>query len=173
MAAATNRVNRSPIEVPSRALARRPAAPPVSATDRAVRKALNAKASVDLLTEGIPFTPALWMIVVEPLEPRSISDGGIEVVEVSVEAEGHQVTVGRVLACGMAAFEGKTTAGIELRHFLPDVSEPAHLIGRHVIYQQHVGQILKLRRTGQEIKVMRLTDLLGVTADPHAWKFYI
>lgn len=146
---------------------------PLTVVDRAVQAALRADTAPDLLTDGFPFMPSLWHIVVEPLEARSVSDGGIEVVEISKEAEGHQVTVGRVLECGMAAFEGKTTSGIELCHFLPEISSREELIGKHVIYQQHVGQILTLRRTGQQIKVMRLTDLLGVTYDPHAWKFYI
>lgn len=149
------------------------ASPALSPAERAVRDALRAKTGTDLLKDGFPFTPALWNIVVEPLEPRSVSDGGIEVVEISKEAEGHQVTVGRVIGCGMAAFEGKTTSGIELCHFLPGIMCAEQLIGKHVVHQQHVGQILTMRKTGQHIKVMRLTDLLGVTDDPHAWKFYI
>ena len=142
--------------------------------DRAAREALRDEQKFpDLLLDGIPFRPALWNILIEPLKPRSVSDGGIEVVTISQEAEGYQVTVGRVLKCGPAAFEGKTTSGINLSNFLPDIQTPEQLVGKHVVYQRHVGQELTLRQTGQKVKVMTLTDLLGDTQDPHAWKFYI
>lgn len=146
-----------------------------SMVDRAARQAQQQEDALPdlMLPGGLPFRPALWMIVIEPLTPRSMSDGGIEVVTISQEAEGHQVTVGRVLKAGIASFEGKTTSGIELCHFLPDVSTPEQLVGKFVIYQQHVGQILTMRKTGQQVKVMKVTDLLGDTNDPHAWKFYI
>lgn len=127
----------------------------------------------DLLIEGIPFTPALWMIVIEPLQPRSMSDGGIAVVDLSQEAEQYQVTVGRVLSAGPASMDGKTTGGVELCKFTEDVRTPGELIGKHVVYMKHVGQELVLRKTGQIVKVMKITDLLGITADPYAWKFYV
>lgn len=145
-----------------------------SLVERAARLATRqAAAKPDLLKEDFPFDPVLWFIVVEPIEPRTVSDGGIEVVTESVVAESFQCTVARVLKCGPAAFEGKTTAGIELRNFLPGVQCAADLIGKFVVYQLHTGQELMLRRTGQKIRVLKVTDLLGVTGDPNAWKFYI
>jgi len=146
-----------------------------SLVDRAARGALReVEARIpDLLVDGIPFTPALWMIVIEPLKPRTVTDGGIEVVDVSQEAEGYQVTVGRVLSAGPASMEGKTTSGINLANFTADIQTPAQLVGKYVMYQRHVGQDLRLRKTDQVVKVMKVTDLLGVTSDPYAWKFYI
>jgi hypothetical protein len=127
----------------------------------------------DLLTAGFPFTPAYWMIVVEPLQPREESDGGIAVVDLSQEAESYQMTVGRVLKVGPAAMEGQTVGGVKLDNFTADIRKPEHLVGRYFVYQRHVGQELILRKTGQTIKVMKTTDLLGETDDPHAWRFYI
>jgi len=149
--------------------------PDNSLVDRAARRALQARDNglPDLLLEGIPFRPSLWHIVVEPLAPRTMSDGGIQVVDISQEAESWQVTVGRVLACGPQAFAGRTTSGIDLANFLPDCNRPDELIGQHVIYTRHVGMELRLRKTDQVVKVMKLTDLVGVTDDPYAWKFYI
>lgn len=143
--------------------------------ERAAREALRDTdpGLPDLLVAGIPFTPALWMIVVEPLTPRAMSDGGIAVVDLSKEAESYSVTVGRVLKAGPASFDGKTTSGIELNKFTDLIRTPEQLLGRFVVYQHHVGQILTLRKTGQQVKAMKVTDLLGVTEDPHAWKFYI
>lgn len=143
--------------------------------ERAARDALRAVGprEPDLLLDGFPFTPAHWMIVVEPLKPRNRSDGGIEVVDVSQEAEAYSVTVGRILKAGPTSMEGRTTAGIELCKFTDDITKREQLIGIHVIYQHHIGMTLTLRKTGQVVKAMKITDLLGVTEDPHAWKFYI
>lgn len=143
--------------------------------ERAAREALREEETPppDLLLDGIPFTPALWNIVVEPLVPRTTSDGGIEVVDISQEAESYSVTVGRVLRAGPEAMKGKTAAGIDLSNFTDDIHTREELIGKHVVYKHHVGQKLTLRKTGQEVKAMAITDLLGVTEDPHAWKFYI
>lgn len=127
----------------------------------------------DLMLAGFPFTPALWMIVVEPLQPRDTSDGGIAVVDLSQEAEAFQMTVGRVLKAGPASFDGQTTGGVKLSNFTDGVQCREDLIGKYVVYQRHVGQDLVLRKTGQTVKAMKLTDCLGVTEDPHAWKFYI
>lgn len=142
--------------------------------EAAARGALRAEnPPPDLLTAGFPFTPALWMIVVEPLEPRETSDGGIAVVDLSQEAESYQMTVGRVLKAGPACMDGQTTGGVKLCNFTADVQTGDALIGKYVVYQRHVGQDITLRKTGQVIKVMKVTELLGVTEDPYAWKFYI
>jgi hypothetical protein len=127
----------------------------------------------DLMLAGFPFTPALWMIVVEPLQPREYSDGGVAVVDLSQDAESYQMTVGRVLKAGPASFDGQTTGGVKLSNFTDDIQRREDLIGKYVVYQLHVGQELTLRKTGQIVKAMKLTDCLGVTEDPAAWKFYI
>lgn len=145
-----------------------------SVVDRLVADAMRKPQDApDLLAAGIPFTPALWMIVVEPLKARTVSDGGIEVVGSSQEAEDYQVVVGRILSAGPAALDGQTTGGVKLNQFTADISKPEQLVGVHVVYQRHVGQELRLRKTEQRVMVMKVTDLLGVTDDPYAWKFYI
>lgn len=142
--------------------------------DRAAREALRAKVpKPDLLKEGFPFNPGLWNIVVEPIEAKEETEGGIVLAAISQEADAFQVTCGRVLKAGMACMEGKTTAGIDLCHFLPHAQTPAQLIGLHVMFQLHTGMSLYLRKTGQRIIVMKVTDLLGETSDPTAWKFYV
>ena len=142
--------------------------------DRAVYNALRKEDPLpDLLADGIPFEPALWMIVVEPLRARTKSDGGIEVVGVSQEAEDYQVTVGRILSAGPAALDGQTTGGVKLNQFTKNISEPEQLVGIYVAYQRHVGQEMRLRQTDQRVMVMKVTDLLGVTSEPYSWKFYI
>jgi hypothetical protein len=132
-----------------------------------------APATIDLLKDGFPFEPGGWYMAIEPITPMNVSRGGIVLAEISQQAEGYQATVGRVLKCGPSAFEGKTTSGIDLSNFLPGVRSAKELIGKYVIYQQHTGQLLVLRATGQRIILLKLTDLLGATDDPQAWKFYV
>jgi co-chaperonin GroES (HSP10) len=142
--------------------------------DRAAREALRAKVvKPDLLKEGFPFNPGLWNIVVEPIESKEETEGGIVLAAISQEADAFQVTCGRVLKVGPACMEGRTTSGIELCNFLPSVQTPQQLIGLHVLYQLHTGMSLYLRKTNQRIIVMKVTDLLGETSDPNAWKFYV
>jgi hypothetical protein len=143
--------------------------------DRIARRAMREvnKPNPDLLTAGFPFEPGWVNLIVEPIPPRTVSDGGIEMVDDSLTAEGFQCTVARVLKVGPAAMEGVTASGIKLCNFRPDIQTPEQLIGKYVIFQLHTGQELVLRRTGQKIRVMKVTDLLGVTHDPQAWKFYI
>lgn len=145
-----------------------------SLVDRAARDALREEIPLpDLLLDGLPFEPALWNVVVEPIVPRTVSDGGIVVVDVSREAEGFQVTVGRVLACGPAAFEGKTSSGIDLSNFTRGIRSAEQLVGKSVVWKRYAGLELTLRDTGQMVRVMAITDFLGVTDKPDAWKFYI
>jgi len=142
--------------------------------DRVARRALKEVAKPpDLLKDGFPFDPGWVNLVVEAIPPRTMSDGGIEVVEDSQTAEEIQCTVARVLKAGPAAMEGVTAAGIKLCNFHKDIQTVEQLIGKYVIFQLHTGQVLTLRKTGQKIRVLKVTDLLGVTADPQAWKFYI
>lgn len=143
--------------------------------ERLARQAIKdtKKPTLDLIKNGIPFRPALWYILVQPIEPRLISDGGIYTPDISQEAEEWAITVGKVIKCGPAAFEGKTQSGIELKNFLPGIQCAEQLIGKFVIYQLHTGMDLKLRNSDIKVKVMKITDLLGDSEDPNAWKFYI
>jgi hypothetical protein len=145
-----------------------------SVIDRAVREATTPQKKLpDLLKDGVPFTPASWHILLEPLKPRTESDGGITVVDLSVEAEYYKNNVARVLSAGPTSMQGKTTAGIDLSHFTDEIRRREDLIGQYVIYRPHTGIDLTLRETGQIVKVCHLTDLVGVTTAPFAWKFYI
>lgn len=142
--------------------------------DRLARNALReTKPKPDLFATGFPFDPGWVNIVVEPIEPRTVSDGGIETVTVSQEAEAIQCTVARVLKAGPAAMEGTTASGIKLGNFHKNIQTPEDLVGKFVVYQLHCGQEMTLRKTGQRIRVLKVTDLLGITDDPQAWKFYI
>lgn len=138
---------------------------------RDAKKDLAAKP--DLLKDGFPFEPAWIWIVVEPRTPKTMSAGGILHVEVSQTAETYQASIGRVLKAGPASMDGKTTSGIDLNKFLPGITTREQLIGKWVIYQQHTGMRLRLAKTDQVIMVMKVTDLLGASDEPDAWKFYL
>jgi len=125
------------------------------------------------MLKGVPFTPASWHILIEPLRPRTESDGGIQVVDISQEAEYYQNNVGRVLSAGPECMKGKTTAGNELSNFTDKIQTREQLIGEYIVYKPHSGMELTLRETEQVVRVHVITDFVGVTQDPYAWKFYI
>lgn len=131
----------------------------------------------ELLRAQVPFDPSLWHIFTVPVRPRTMSDGkggaAVYVAEVATEAEGFQGTVARVLKCGPLAFAGKTSSGLDLKDFLPGIDCAEKLIGKYVFHQLHTGHEMILRTTGTKFRVFKLTDFLGVTGNPYAWKFYI
>lgn len=142
--------------------------------DRLAREAKrDLEKKPDLLKEGFPYEPAWIWIVIEPRAPKTMSAGGIHHVEVSQTAETYQASIGRVLKAGPASMDGKTTSGIDICKFLPGITTREQLIGKWVFYQQHTGQRLRLAKTDQMIIVMKVTDLLGSTEDPDAWRFYL
>lgn len=130
----------------------------------------------DLLKTGIPLRVGSFYIAVEPITPSQFSAGNhgarILTAAITQEAESYQITIGRVLQCGPTAFDGKTESGIELGHFLPDITCAEDLIGKYVIFRKHTGQKLTLRASGQDIRLMTLDEFLGVTDDPTAWRFW-
>ena len=142
--------------------------------DRLARQALKERQEKpDLLKIGFPFEPGGWHIIVEPIAPRSVTDGGIEIVEDAQNAESFLATIGRVLKVGPSCMEGTTPSGIKLSNFRPDIQKGEDLIGRYVLYQLHTGHELKLRASGLKLRILKVTDLLGVTDEPNAWRFYI
>ena len=127
----------------------------------------------DLLVTDFPFEPGHWNIVVEPLEPKTRTEGGIEVVSESIDAEKIQITIGRVLKAGPTAMEGRTSSGILLCEFTDKIKTREQLIGSYVMFQRYTGATLVLREDMRRLLVMNVTELLGITTDPNAWKFYL
>lgn len=145
--------------------------------DLAARRALQQAdaETVDLLKlDRLPVQPAGWNILVEPMTPKQTSEGGIMLVSESQMAEEVNTTVGRVIACGPTAMQGKTNSGIEIRDFTDDIQKPADLKGRYVIYQKHTGQDVVLKKYGdRKLKLLTVTELLAVVDDPDDLRFYL
>ena len=129
--------------------------------------------SVEPLTAAdLPVLPMFWMVIVEPLLPKTISDGGIHLAEESQKVEQIQCTIGRILALGDLAFKGKTTAGLALS----DCSRAAALkAGDHVLFARYTGQTIKIRRKDRERMIIILSDseILGVVSKPEHIRFWI
>lgn len=143
--------------------------------DRIARQARIDKASedVDLVRDGVPLKVAHWNILVEPVKPKTMSDGGIMLPEDMLKAEAIQTTLGRVLQCGPTAFEGKTSSGISLATLAEGISSAEQLIGRYVIYQKYTGHAIQLRRTGTKLILLTVTEILAVPDNPADWQFYL
>lgn len=129
--------------------------------------------NVDLLKAGIPLQMTYWNIVAEPKEPKTTSDGGIELASSVAERQAIQITVARVLACGPGAFAGQTSSGIPLSEMAEGVKCAADLIGKYVIHQKYTGLLLTTRQHQRKLLILTNTEILAITDDPDYWEFYL
>lgn len=149
--------------------------------DRIARNATNLqrRGSVDLLSlEKLPIEPWGWQMLVEPLEPVEVSEGGIVLPEESKQADEIQTTVARVLRLGPAALDGLTQSGLKLAKLIPKAdgsdTTPEDLIGQYLIFQRYTGYPITLRKYGnKKVLLISVTEVLAGVNDPSGIKFYI
>lgn len=126
-----------------------------------------------LRPEDIPIAPLFWSLIVEPLEPKQRTAGGLYLAEQSKEVEKIQCTIGRVLRVGSQCFKGKTSSGIVLAD---DPLVQSLKPGDYVLFARYTGQQIKLRQpVGDDRLVIVLSDteLLGVVSEPERIRFWI
>jgi len=120
----------------------------------------------------LPLQPAFWSVLLEPLEPKETSVGGIVLAKPTQDAQKILTTIGRILAIGSLAFTGKTASGLSLSD-----EKLKFAVGDHVLYQRYTGQELYLYSKGQEEdrRLVMITDseILGLVSDPSAFRIYV
>jgi co-chaperonin GroES (HSP10) len=126
---------------------------------------LNRPEPIDI--ESLPVKTMFWRVLVEVLEPKRETDGGIALPDTTIEAEKTLTAIGRVLQLGSFAFKSKTAAGLHL-------AEEPHLpkVGDYVMYQRYAGQDIDLR-SGRKLKVLIDTEVLMLVTDPEQIRNYI
>lgn len=144
--------------------------------DRAARAALQAPQKEPTWEETCAMLSKLitigsWNIGVVPIRPRRVTEGGIEVVDQTIEAEETQNRIGRVFQVGPTALEGKTASGIPLNIFTDGIRTREDLVGKYLLFDMYAGKRLHLRN-GHQIVSLVITDLIAHVHDPHAWRFY-
>lgn len=126
-----------------------------------------------LRAEDVPITPLFWSLIVEPLQPKKQTAGGLYISQGAQDVEKIQCTVGRILKIGSQCFKGKTSSGIVLSD---DPLVQNLKVGDCVLFARYTGQQVKLRQpVGDDRLVIVLSDteLLGVVADPDHIRFWI
>lgn len=145
--------------------------------DRLARQAQQAQQTeqaecvVDIA--AVKLAATLWNIIVEPVTPKSQSEGGIILAEESRKVEEIQCCVGKVLYCGPSALEGKTASGIYLRAFAADIDKPSDLVGKFVLWERHTGQYVKLKRYKKSVVIISAPEIRCVVGDPDEIEFWI
>ena len=144
--------------------------------DRAARSAMQPAVKEPTWEETCAMLAKLitigtWNIGVVPIRPRRVTEGGIEMVDLTLEAEETQNRIGRVFQVGPTALEGKTASGIPLNVFTDEILSGEEMVGKFVLFDMYAGKRLHLRN-GHQIVMLVITDLIAHIHDPHAWRFY-
>lgn len=113
----------------------------------------------------VPVRAAGWRILVEPVEVKRKSEGGIVFAEESVRAQEYLRYIGTVVDVGPLAYTGEK--------FRPHPNAPAHpwcKVGDVVAFGKYAGQEV-VARQGEEQKRFRLInddEVLAVVQNPAA-----
>lgn len=143
--------------------------------DKVARIALAKKAAaipgarVEPCDDDIP-VPLNWQIIVEPLRPVT-KIGMIQIAEEAREAELWAINVGKVLAMGPLALQGKTASGLDL-----SVDRDKVKIGIYVQWQRYVGLRIKVRQdSGEDRLFLALAgeELVQVPNDPLRIRYWV
>jgi hypothetical protein len=114
-----------------------------------------------------PLEVAMWNILIEMVRPAAKFGGLIHKTPGQLQAEEYLSVIGKVIACGPTALEGKTESGIALKDFSANVRTPADLVGKYVIHQPHVGApIWFAPLPGKRLKIITATEVLAITTNP-------
>jgi co-chaperonin GroES (HSP10) len=137
--------------------------------DALVRQA-STRAQLDLA--NLPVKPMFWSVLIEPLEPKERTSGGVILAQPSQDAQKILTVIGKILAVGSLAFTGKTASGISLGDELIKAK-----VGDHVLYQRYTGQELYLydKNGGRDHRLVMITDseILGLVTQPEAFRIYV
>lgn len=117
--------------------------------------------------------PSGWNIFIDPLSPKTVSEGGIEIAAESQTVEEVNTSAGYVLAIGPTAMTGVTESGIRIAEILYNIGRPEQLIGKCVVFHKYTGQEIKLRKLGKKIIVMTIPDILAIVHNPDDLQFWI
>lgn len=134
----------------------------------ALKKALQGLQEQDMLDPAdLPFQVMFWRITVEPMKPRTETEGGIALPDEVQDADRIRTSVGRVLQVGSMAFKARTQAGLLL-------SDEPHVpkVGDYVLHERYAGQEIDLRN-GRTVRVLMDTEVLMLVTDPDKIKHYI
>lgn len=137
-----------------------------AASDLMRREFENAGDLPDLDLNDLPLEVMTWNVLIEPKRPPQMVNG-IAIAMEAQDAERFKTNVGRLLAMGDAAFQSRTTGGIDLTM----VKKP--VIGQFVMYRDYTGKELIMQKDGRRLMVMDDTDIIAIIKNPADWRMYL
>lgn len=129
-------------------------------------------AKIDLKKLKAAVRPLLWRVLVVPVQPRSMSKGGIALPDAAMDGEAHMNYIGRVVALGPLAGKSEKFANPEWTEkskaprYLWDVKE-----GDWVVFSRYAGQ----RKEFNGVKLLTVNDdeILDVIDGPEGFRIYV
>jgi hypothetical protein len=114
-----------------------------------------------------PIEVSLWHILIEMVSPSRKYGGILEKTPQQQMADEYLTKIGRVIACGPSALEGKTESGIELKNLTASVRRPEDLIGKYIVQMPHTGVELPFAPLpAKKLKIISVTEIAAVTTNP-------
>jgi co-chaperonin GroES (HSP10) len=122
---------------------------------------------------GLP-VPALWRILVMPVQPTKKTASGIVIPVQAQDAEEHLQVVGKIVALGPLAYRSfKLAAGpLDYLRILCGMRVAwAPQVGDWIVYGRYTGQRLEYR--DRRLIVMNDDEIIAQVADPSGFKVYL
>lgn len=111
------------------------------------------------MPESMPLRAVGWRLLVEPIEAKKQTEGGIALPQEAIDAQEHLRYVGRVVSMGDQAYAK------------PDLGEkPWCSVGDYVAFGRYAGQEVIVNVEGERKKMKLISDdeVLAVIDDPAA-----
>lgn len=114
-----------------------------------------------------PINPTGWRLLVDPIDVKDTTDGGIALAEETIRAKRTQRWAAKVIAMGPLAYKDVDKFGIN------GVPVPWCKVGDIVGIPQYAGQpvIVKINGEPYEFRLMNDDEVLAVITDPDAVDF--
>lgn len=150
--------------------------------DRLAREAAKPVVDYKLDPNDLPFIPGLWNIVIEPLAPKKVSAGGIQLANETQEAQEILTAMGQIIAVGPLAFSGKTETGMDTSQCVCDPETQAlrsYRVGDWVAYMRYTGHTMTLAREltkserPKSLIILTVSELLGLVKRPRDFQIYV
>lgn len=115
------------------------------------------------MSDSLPFKVVGWSILVAPIEPITMSSGGIELPQESIRTQEHLRYIGQVVGVGPLAYKH------DKFRIVPDRDpEPWCAVGDWISFGRHAGIELEAHIDGRKkkFKVMHDDEVQTIVTDP-------
>ena len=115
----------------------------------------------------LPIEPCGWRILVRPYIRSKSTEGGIELVDETLDNERILTNVGEVMAMGNSCFQAITRSGIDMSKL-----DPKPKVGDWIMYGSYGGQKFTTRN-GVVYTMINDDSVMGIVDDPQQIRAYL